>query len=98
MTPADVPANYNVFPDVWNDGLGYEPVVIGQEPTPDGRVMILISLSPGHTISATLNTGGKDQVEAAIQAIKRLASAGRSPLPAGPESPPRGPSAPVQGT
>lgn len=93
LTPADVPADYNVFPDIWNDGSGYEPIVVGRGLNDDGGETILISLSPGHVISATLISGGDDQVKAAIEAVKALAARGRTPLPAAPFIPPEGPPA-----
>lgn len=97
LTPADVPADYNVFPDIWNDGSGYEPIVVGRETDDAGREVILISLSPGNVISATLISGGDDQVRAALEAVKALAAQGRSPLPAAPQTPPGGPPAATQG-
>ena len=97
LTPADVPADYNVFPDIWNDGMGFEPIVVGRETNDAGREVILISLSPGHVISATLISGGDDQVRAAIDAVKALAAQGRSPLPAAPQTPPGGSPAVTEG-
>lgn len=91
LTPADVPADYNVFPDVWNDGLGYGPIVVGREPNDTGGEVILISLSPGHTISATLPIGGEAQVRAALEAVRALGRQGRSPLRPASSSPPAGP-------
>lgn len=97
LTANDVPADYNVFPDIWNDGSGYEPMVISQEITPGGRVMILIALSPGQTISATLVSGEEGQVKRALDAVRVLAATGRSPLPGSAPTPPGALPAPSAG-
>lgn len=97
LTPADVPADYNVYPDIWNDGRGYEPKVIGQEISPGGRVTILISLSPGQTISATLVSGEEGQVKRVLEAVRALGATGRTPLPGGAPTPPGAPPSPSAG-
>lgn len=97
LTPDDVPADYNVFPDMWNDGRGYEPIVVGRIPNDTGGETILISLSPGNTISATLPVGGEDQVRAALEAVRALGAAGRQPLRPAPQTPPGGPAGQVGG-
>lgn len=97
LTPADVPADYNVYPDIWNDGRGYKPVVVGRIANPTGTVTILISLSPGNTISATLPIGAEHEVSALLGVVEALAAAGRGPLPASPPVPPGGSLAPFIG-
>lgn len=90
LTESEVPADYNVFPDMFNDGRGYEPIIVGREILENGMQRILISLSPGVHLSATLPIGDEAQVRAALEATKALADRGRHPLPAGPSTPPEG--------
>lgn len=97
LTPEDVPADYNVYPDIWNDGRGYEPKVISRGTSADGRVTILISLSPGQTISATLVSGEEGQVKRALEAVRGFGATGRTPLPGRPPSPPGGRPSPSAG-
>lgn len=97
MTPSDVPRDYNVWPDMWNDGRGYEPIVLSRRILDNGMAMILISLSPGVLISATLQTGVEAEVKAALEAVKALGAQGRRPLPPAPESPDQGPAGPIDG-
>lgn len=97
MSAEDVPYGYNVFPDIWNDGRGYEPIIVGRERSDTGREVILISLSPGQVISATLVSGEEGQVKRVLEAVKALGATGRTPLPDGPPTPPGGPSSPPTG-
>jgi hypothetical protein len=60
LTPADIPGDYSAFTTIFDDHRGYEPRVVGRETNDDGRIVILVAISPGAVIPITLVDAGAD--------------------------------------
>lgn len=53
-TPEELPWGYSIYRSIWDDLSGYEPMIVGSDTDPTGREVILIALSPGQYVSATM--------------------------------------------
>jgi hypothetical protein len=69
LTPADIPADYSAFTTIFDDHRGYEPKVVGREIDDDGRIVILVAISPGAVISITLVNAGADPGEEIVKVV-----------------------------
>lgn len=77
LTPDDIPYGYSAFASVWDDLRGYEPRVVGHETDDAGRMVILVTLSPGSVIATTVVNAGQTPEaagEAVLNAIRALRS------------------------
>lgn len=53
-TAEDLPYGYSYFPTLFDDKRGYDPLIVGHGIDDNGRETIMIALSPGAYLSATL--------------------------------------------
>jgi hypothetical protein len=97
LTPDDLPYGYSAYPAEFDDGRGYDPVVVGSEVNEDGRLVIKIALSPGTYGYATVVLAGQAPEVASRAVVAALGAFLRPGVPARgqPSGDPQGP--PVQG-
>lgn len=58
LTPEDLPYGYTAYQTVFDDGRGYAPVVVGSETDENGRLVIIVALSPGVYTRCTMVSAG----------------------------------------
>lgn len=97
LEPKDIPIGYHAFDTIWDDDRGYEPRVVGYETDADGRQVILLAISPGAVISATMVSAGQPRERAGqrlVEAVQAIQATGFRPPP---ETPAESPGDPVKG-
>lgn len=57
--PDDLPYDYSMFPTLFDDKRGYAPLVVGHGMDDTGRETIMVALSPGSYLSATVISAGE---------------------------------------
>lgn len=70
LTAEDVPYGYSAYTTVFDDGRGYEPVVIGSEVDENGRLVIIVALSPGAYVRCTMVSAGWSLEQASEQVAR----------------------------
>lgn len=83
LTPEDLPYGYTAYQTVFDDGSGYAPAVVGSETDENGRLVIIVALSPGAYVRCTMVSAGWD-LEQASSAVTHGWAVMRAP-----EVPPR---------
>lgn len=86
LTPDDIPYGYSAYRTIWDDKMGYARQAVGSYTDENGRLVILIALSPGQYVPVTMVSAGwaTDQAESTVlglitNALGRPGQAGHHP-------------------
>lgn len=86
ITADEIPYGYSAYRTIWDDKIGYTRMAVGNTTDENGRMVIMIALSPGRYVPATMVSAGwaADQAETALlgmitEAVEAPGSAGHHP-------------------
>lgn len=79
LTADDIPYGYSHYRSIWDDKRGYKPTPVGSSTDENGRMVIMIALSPGQYIPVTMVSAGWDVEQAGAALVAMIAEATRLP-------------------
>lgn len=98
LTPDDIPYGYSMYRTIWDDHRGYDRKAVDASTDENGRTVIMVALSPGEYIRATMVSAGwaADQAGSALlgmitEAIDQPGAAGHHPRTGSARAPDGGP-------
>lgn len=83
LTADDIPYGYSHYRTIWDDDSGYERAAVGSETDENGRLVILLALSPGRYVPVTMVSAGWAAGEAETALLGMITEAVKAPGLAG---------------
>jgi hypothetical protein len=84
LTADDIPYGYSMYRSIWDDKRGYARKAVGSSLDENGRLVIMVALSPGQYVPATMVSAGwaPDQAEDTLLGmITEVVTAEPGPVP-----------------
>lgn len=83
LTADDIPYGYSHYRTIWDDKAGYERRAVGSRTDENGRTVIMVALSPGQYIEATMVSAGQAVAEASTTLLGMITEVVEAPGQAG---------------
>lgn len=58
LTAGDIPYGYSHYRTIWDDNSGYDRKAVGTSTDENGRMVIMVALSPGRYVPVTMVSAG----------------------------------------